>query len=46
MEKDAYPKTLQEALKLMTLYKEKGIIGTAGGSGKNGGTVEGGVAFT
>ena len=46
MGKGAYPKTLQESLKLMTLYQEKGIIEMTGGSGKNGGTVEGGAAFT
>ena len=43
---DSYPKTLQGTVKMMTLFEENGITGTGGSGGENGGTVEGGVAFT
>ena len=42
----SYPKTLQGTVKMMTLFKEKGIVGMGGRGGENGGTVEGGVTFT
>ena len=43
---DSYPKTMQGTVKMMTLFEEKGIVGTGGSGGESGGTVEGGVAFT
>ena len=33
---DSYPKTLQGTVKMMTLFEEKGIVGTGGSSGENG----------
>ena len=33
---DSYPKTMQGTVKMMTLFEEKGIVGTGGSGGENG----------